>query len=325
MKRITIGIDISKQKFDVAYKQENQKWQRRIFQNKSEGFKEFLQWAKESQAEVIYGVMEATGRYGEDLANFLYESGCEVSIVNPSQIKNYGRSLLKRAKTDKVDAGLIFEFATKHEIPLWKPLLPALQALKEQVRCLNSFKEDLTQINNRLESAKDRKVIKLLKEREKSIKEQIKVLEEGLEEGLEEDSKLKQQVDLLDSIPGIAKTSALNILSELPDLSSLHSGKQLAAYAGLNPSTRNSGSSVRGQGNISRMGNRALRKALYLPALTVMGRDSCFKPFVEKLRSKGKEGKVVACAVMHKLIHVIFGVLTKQRSFDPEIFVSRAG
>lgn len=142
MKRITIGIDIAKQKFDVAYKEETQKWRRGIFKNSSEGFKEFLQWAKESQAEVIYGVMEATGRYGEDLANFLYVSECEVSVVNPSQVKNYSRSLLKRAKTDKVDAELIFEFATKHEIPLWKPLLPALQALKEQVRCLNAFKED---------------------------------------------------------------------------------------------------------------------------------------------------------------------------------------
>jgi transposase len=325
VKRITIGIDISKQKFDVAYKQENQKWCRGIFKNNIEGFQEFLQWAKESQAKVIYGVMEATGRYGEELANFLYNSGCEVSIVNPSQIKNYSRCLLKRAKTDKVDAGLIYEFATKHEISLWKPLLPAHQALKEQVRCLNVFKEDLTQISNRLESAKDFKVIELLKEREKNIKEQIKALEEGLEESLEEQPELKKQVDLLDSIPGIAKTTALNILSELPDLSTLKNGKQLAAYAGLNPSIRSSGSSVRGQGSISRMGNRALRKALYFPALTLMSRHSCFKAFVEKLRSKGKEGKVIACAVMHKLMHVIFGVLTKQAQFDAETFVKNAG
>lgn len=232
---------------------------------------------------------------------------------------------MKRTKTDRVDAKLICEFAMKHEIPLWKPLSPAHQALREQVRCLNSFKEDLTQIWNKLETAKDCQVIKLLEERAKHIKDQIQSLEDSLEEVLREDTYLKQQVDLLDSIPGIAKTSSLHILSELPDLSTMKSGKQLSAYAGLNPSIRQSGSSVRGEGGISRMGNRALRKALYFPALTLMNHRTCFKGFVEKLRNKGKEGKVIACAVMHKLMHIIFSVLMKQIGFDAETFLKNAG
>lgn len=122
MKRITIGIDISKNKFDAAYKNIGQKWQRRTFDNTSEGFKAFLKWLEEKDIETYHVVMEATGRYGEDLANFLYMSGYKVSIVNPAQIKYYSQSLLRRTKTDKIDSQLIAEFAERHELPSWAPL-----------------------------------------------------------------------------------------------------------------------------------------------------------------------------------------------------------
>jgi transposase len=111
MDRIIVGIDISKKKFDAAYMVDNQKWQQKTFDNKPGGFKEFSKWLEENKVGKSHAVMEATGRYGEDLANFLYISGHLLSIVNPAQIKYYARSLLKRAKTDNIDSKIIAEFS----------------------------------------------------------------------------------------------------------------------------------------------------------------------------------------------------------------------
>ena len=120
--------------------------------------------------------MEATGRYGEDLAIFLYEAEHDVSVINPAQIKLYGRNLLRRAKTDKVDSQLIAEFAQRHELHLWNPLSAAAQAFKEQVRCLEDFKTDETQTSNRLKQAKDLQVKKMLEERLVHIRQQMKLM-----------------------------------------------------------------------------------------------------------------------------------------------------
>jgi len=316
MNKIVIGIDISKHKFDVAYMAIKQKWQRRIFDNSSEGFKSFIKWLEEKKVENCHSVMEATGRYGEDLANFLYVSGHEVSIVNPAQIKYYGRSLLRRTKTDKIDSQLIAEFAQRHDLSSWQPLSASLQSLKDQVRCLEAFKKDATQTSNRLGHAKDLVVKKMLEDRLDYIEKQIKELTLKLKKLVYDDPALAHNMSLLTSIPGIGETSAFSLLTELPDLSTFKCAKQLAAFAGLNPSIKTSGISVKGKEQISKTGSRELRKILFLPAMSTMGRSSPIKPFIERLRGKGKKGKVIVVAVMRKLLHLVFGVLKTQTTFQ---------
>jgi len=316
MNRVIIGIDISKRKFDVAYKDVDQKWQRGIFENTSEGFKIFLKFLSERKVKKCHVVMEATGRYGEDLTNFLYLSEHTISIVNPAQIKNYGRSLLKRSKTDKVDSQLIAEFAQRHELSEWKPLSPSLQTLKDQMRCLEAFKKDATQTANRLEHAKDSLVKEMLQERLEHIQKQVDKITLSLQNLAKEDSVMSHQMALLMSIPGIGETTALHLLGELPDLSTFKCAKQLAAFAGLNPSIKTSGTSVRGKEAISKTGRKELRTILFFPSMTVMRGSSSIKLFVEKLRAKGKKGKVIVTAVMRKILHIVFGVLKTQTPFQ---------
>jgi transposase len=319
MDRITIGIDISKEKFDACMalpEPNNQKWKRGTFDNTPAGFKAFTDWVKPEDKEMHHAVMEATSRYGEDLATFLYEAGYDVSVVNPAQIKYYSRSLLKRAKTDKVDSQLIAQFAQRHELYLWKPLPATQQAFKEQVRCLAAFKADATQTSNRLEQAKDLKVKVMLEERLAHIQDQITSLKKELDHLAKTDASLEKDKDLLVSIPGLGKTSAFNLLAELPDLVSFKCAKQLAAYAGLNPSIRTSGTSVKGRGSLSHVGSASLRKILYFPALSLMRANSPLSSFITRLRKKGKKGKVIVCAVMRKLLHIVFGVLKKQEAFQ---------
>ena len=315
MNKIVIGIDISKHKFDATYRTSNQKWKDKVFDNSSVGFDNLLKWMSENKIEKAHIVMEATGRYGEDLANFLYISGHNVSIINPAQIKHYGRSLLRRTKTDKVDSHLIAEFAERHDLPFWKPLSPSLQSLKDQARCLEAFKKDATQTSNRLESAKDAVVQKMLKDRQDHIQKQIEDLMVKIKTLVKDDPILTENVTLLKSIPGIGEISAINLLTELPDLSLFKCAKQLAAFAGLNPSIRRSGISVKGRETISKAGSKELRKIFFFPAMSVMSRSSSIKPFIERLRAKGKKGKVIVVAVMRKLLHGVFGVLKTQTAF----------
>ncbi|MBA3814849.1 MAG: IS110 family transposase [Alphaproteobacteria bacterium] len=316
MNRIVVGIDISKGKFDAAYMATDHKWQKRVFENSLAGFKVFLSWLKEKNVESCHTVMEATGRYGEDLANFLFMAGHKVSIVNPAQIKYYSRSLLRRTKTDKVDSQLIAEFSQRHALSDWQPLSPSLQSLKDQVRCLEAFKKDATQASNRLEHAKDDIVKKILEEHLNHIQNQIDRLILMIRKLARNDPVLFRKIELLMSIPGIAETTALKLLGELPDLSTFKCAKQLAAYAGLNPSIKTSGTSVKGKNKISKTGSRELRKMLFFPAMTLMRHPSPLAPFIERMRIKGKKGKVIVVAVMRKILHIVFGVIKTQRMFQ---------
>lgn len=322
MSKIIIGVDISKQKFDAALvlgESHKRKYQTKTFDNTPEGFKEFVAWCKEVKGDTYHAVMEATGRYGEDLAHFLYAFGCDVSVVNPAQINYYSKSLLRRAKTDKVDSKLIAEFACNQTLSLWKPLSENMCAFKEIVRCIEDFKADKTQTGNRLEASKDLTVKETLKKRVTHIEEQIETLQQELKNLSEKDFVIAKTISLLVSIPGIGETTAWNLLAELPDLKTFENAKQLAAFAGLNPSIRTSGTSVKGRGGLSRIGSKTLRKALYFPALSLMRSTkikTSFNSLTERLRKKGKKGMIIVGAVMHKLIRTIFCVLKKQEFFQ---------
>jgi transposase len=146
MNSIVIGIDISKQKFDASFSRGDKSWHHQVFDNNVKGFEALLKWLSFPQDSSLHVVMEATGRYGEDLADFLYAKGHKVSILNPAQIKYYSKSCLSRSKTDKVDSKLIAEFATKHEVKLWQPLSDEMKKLKALERGVEAFKRDIANL-----------------------------------------------------------------------------------------------------------------------------------------------------------------------------------
>ena len=106
-------------------------------------------------------------------------------------------------------------------------------------------------------------------------------------------------------------------MAELPDLNHFKHDKEVIAYAGLNPSIRESGSSVNGQGRISKTGSSTLRNVLYMPALVGKNKSEAYKAFVDKLHEKGKKPKVILVACMHKLLRIVYAILKKGVAFDP--------
>ena len=311
---ITFGVDISKLKFDIFYQDQYGKKISKTFDNKLSGFEELLKITPEKARFV----MEATGNYCYDLANFLHQNDHMVFVVNPAQIKYFGQSKLRRIKTDKADAKLIYEFACVNDnLCEWRPMAAHLQQFRALQRCLQSLKLDLVQFKNRLESERDGAVIEIFKSVIETIESKIDEVILQIRSLVQSDDKLNRMVSLLITIPGIGEVSAWVILSEV-DISNFKNAKQLTAYAGLNPHIQKSGTSVMGRGSISKIGCKQLRKALYFPAMVALRFNPIIKQFGERLKANGKVPKVVTIAAMRKLLRIIFAVLQKDKPFDAE-------
>lgn len=313
---LTIGIDISKEKFDVCLENQDQQQNHKTFMNTQAGFKKLAALFEEHQ---VTACLEATGVYGENLCQFLHDQGVRVFLINPAQIKYYAKSMMKRSKTDKIDAAVIMQFIKLHNDRLtpWQPRSAQYNQLQSLYRCLKTFKLDRIRVQGCIEacSSTDRAgksdALQFYEEHMKHLDHQIEKLQAQLEKIIETCAELKTHYQNLQTIPGVGRLSAVGILAEIPDIRGFDHVKQIVAYAGLNPLIKQSGSSVNGNGHISKQGSKDLRNVLYMSAL--VGKNACkvYRPFVDRLKEKGKKPKVIVVALMHKILRIVFTILRK--------------
>ena len=314
-----LGIDIAKLKFNVCLINPTGKLRHRLFPNTPPGFAQLTAWLAKQGVPQVHACLEATGTYGEPLALFLHEAGQTVSVINPAAVKAFAQSGLSRTKTDKVDAELIARFCQAQAPPAWTPPPAEVRELQALVRRLESLIEMRVAEENRLSSGLTVEAVRQSVQGHLTyLNEQIKRTEELIRRHINNHPGLKRQSELLDSIPGIAETTAALLLSEITDIKQYRSARQVAAYAGLVPRERQSGSSLRGRARLSKIGNARLRKALYFPAITALRCSPFFQAWAEGLRKRGKSKMSVICAVMRKLVHLAYGVLKSGQPFDPE-------
>jgi transposase len=316
-----LGIDISKKDFHVVLLTGEARTKPRKFTNDPKGFESLQQWLKQKEVEQMHACMEATSIYGDALAEFLYSIGFEVSIVNPARIKGFAKSELLRTKTDSVDAALIARFCAAIKPALWQPIAPEIKELQALVRRLDSLQEMVTAEHNRLETA-TAKVAELTNSHLEYLKQQQNLIKQLISDHFDQHPHLKQQHDLLISIPGIASKTAAVLLAEIGRIEDYQNARQLAAHAGLTPCERSSGTSVNGKTRLSCTGNSRLRKALYLPAVVSMSHNPLMKAFSERLLDRGKAKMQAIGAIMRKLVHLAFGILKSQQPFDPNYSIS---
>ncbi len=313
------GIDISKLKFNACLIQPSGKLKHKVFPNTSAGFEQLRDWLSKQRVESVHACLEATGSYGEALSLFLHEAGHTVSVINPAAVKAFAASRLSRTKTDRIDAELISRFCLAQAPPRWMPLPAEVRELQALVRRLESLIEMKVMEENRLSSGITVEVVReSVEDLLNHLHTQIKRTEELIRQHINNHPTLKQQSELLDSIPGIAETTAALLLSEITEIKQYRSARQVAAYAGLVPRERQSGTSVRGRTRLSKIGNARLRRALYFPAITALRCSPFFQAWAEGLRARGKSKMSVICAVMRKLVHLAYGVLKNGQPFDPE-------
>lgn len=315
MTHFHLGIDVSKAKLDCALRLPTGKLRSKVVSNSPEGFATLLAWLASHQADQPHTCLEATGIYWEPAALFLASAGFGVSAINPAQIKAYGKSRLTRTKTDKVDAKLIADFCAERNPAPWQAPSGAELTLRALVLRLDSLQAMRTQESNRLGVARAA-VRDNTQNHLDWLDQQIDGLIQAIKDHISHHPSLKQQRDLLDTVPGLGERTIAVILAHYADTSRFTNSRQAAAFAGLDPKLYESGSSVRGKPRLSKVGHTFLRKALFMPAMVTLYKTAWGKHFKDRLMKAGKPPKLIIGAMMRKLIHVAFGVLKSQQPFN---------
>jgi len=271
-------------------------------------------------------VCEATGVYHLDLAIALVEAGLPVMVANPRQVKAFIQARLRNSQDDPIDAHELAQFGLRMDFRPWQAPDPSHYALHRIARSLHGYVEQATAAKNRLHAA--HAVAQTPKLLLKVIKEEIAFLDrietrlrtEALKI-IDHNAKLKRHFDLLISVPGIGQTSAVQLLGELCVLASDLSAKAWVKLAGLDPTRKQSGTSVLGKAHISRRGNAKLRGALFMPAMSARRHDPGLKHFADRLVQNHKTPLQAIVAVQRKLLHGIHAMFTLDQPWNSSALV----
>lgn len=267
-------------------------------------------------------VLEATGSYWVGVATALTAAGWTVSVVSPASARNYAKATMRRAKTDAVDAGMLAAYGRDLKPAAWTPPPPAVQALQLLVGQRDDLVAMETATRNRqhalaqfpeVPTEAQTPLVAVLT----VLTEQIAALEQVIEQRARAAAAIAPEVARLDAIKGVGLLTAVIVVTELAPLGPDLTPAQAVAYAGLDPAPRQSGTSVRGAGHISKTGSARLRQALYMAAKSAARFNPPFRGFYERLVARGKKPLVALVAVARKLLVVMVTLMRHQRTYDP--------
>lgn len=315
----SIGIDVSKKKFDVALITAQGKYRCKVFDNDGGGFKAFLDWIKVHVPEGgAQACMEATGVYHEALANFLFDNQMTVFVVNPLRVKRFAESEGLRNKTDEGDAKALARFVAKNDLEVWEAPSKSVRKLQALVVRLESLQTMRQAELNRLDIAHS-SVRASIEAVVAALDKEIEAVRSLIRTTIDDDPDLKQRNDLLDTIPGLGDATIPSLLAYIGRPERFKSVKALIAYAGLTPAIRQSGTSLDKRKGLHPAGHRDLRKALFYPAMAAGRFNPIVAAFWQRLKAQNKPGKVIVVACMHKLLAIAYGVLKSRRPFDASL------
>jgi transposase len=319
------GIDVSAASLAVAVIEQDQpdrkqRIERREFSNRPNGHKALIAWLGKRKARVRVS-LEATGIYSLDLALALDAAPhIELAVLNPKMANRFAETL-RRSKTDSADALVLAEYSLRMPFVAWAP--PSLSGLRLRAvgRHAAALVAQQTREQNRLHAAQSsvtapRLIVDDLKRSLASLHRRILKMRRAAMELIRSDAEMNERFRLLTATPGIAATSAMQILGELVLLSPDLTVRQWVAHSGLDPVHLDSGSSVHRRSRISRAGNRHLRRALYMPALAAVRWDPHLKAFYEALQARHKTKLQAIIAVARKLLHAIYGIFKSGTPYD---------
>ena len=293
------------------------------FANTAKGIKTCVEWVTKltDVALPVRYVMEATGVYHETLAYFLDEHDFELTVVLPNKISNYIRTLEIKTVTDKTASEAIARFGLERHLEQWHRPPKALKTLRQLTRERDQVVHIRSMIKNQLhaeqvEADPNKGSIERLKKQILFFDKQEKEIKKELEEVIKQDEKLKASVALMCSIPGIGILTAITILAETNDFELIRNKRQLTSYAGLDVKEKQSGTSVKGKPKISKRGNKYLRKAMHLPALSAIKNDERFKAVFARLVSKHGIKMKAVVAVQRKLLEMAYIIYKTQKPYD---------
>jgi transposase len=290
---VWVGVDVSKERLDVAVRPGDEAWSE---QNNPAGIKALTRRLKKLAPQRI--VLEATGGYEYELALQLGKAGLPVAVVNPRQVRDFAKAVGRLAKTDPIDAKILSHFAEAVKPPSRLVKDPKLDVLDQLVTRHRQLVEMIVAERNRRMSLRGEAqndidvTLRFLKGRLKQVDERLKTL-------IDKDPEWNRRAALLNSVPGVGPVLISSLIAELPELGTINR-KQIASLVGVAPFNNDSGKS-RGRRHI--WGGRAhLRALLYMSVIAGLRFNATIRSVYQHLRQAGKPAKVALVACMRKLL-----------------------
>jgi transposase len=308
MDRIVVGIDVSKDRLDVAVRPSNEVFS--VGRNAA-GLEQLIARLRELSPRVV--ALEATGGFETVVAAALSAAGLPVVIVNPAQIRAFARAIGQRAKTDPIDARVIAHFAEATNLeprPLPDEQTRLLADLVGRRRQIIEMIGAERQREQRLSAPRLKKSIARLV---KALDKELASLDTDIDDAVRGSPAWRAKEELLASVPGVGPVIAHTLIAELPELGQL-GGKQIAALAGLAPFTRQSGK-WRGKSFIGG-GRTPVRAVLFMGALVGKHHNPILKAFFDRLIAAGKPKMVALIAVARKLLTILNAILRDNRPWQ---------
>ena len=314
MSNSILGIDVAKETFQVTLLHAEQS-RRAEFPNEPKGFAQLARWLAKRGVQHVHACLEATGRYGDELAEFLHQAGHTVSVVNPARTKAYAQSRLARNKTDQVDGDVIADFCRTQQPAAWTPPAPEIRELQALMRHLQALEQMHQQEANRLSAGVPSPTVReTIQAHLDFLAAQLQQLQQQVHDHIQSHPALKAQFELLRSIKAIGDRTAYRLVAK--DLRRYDDARAAVADAGLNPRVVTSGV-FKGRTRLSKIGDADLRKALYFPAVVAIQHNPVIKQFCARLAKRGLCNMALIGAAMRKLLCLAYGVLKSGQPFDP--------
>lgn len=313
------GIDVDSRELKVVVRKQGKNGGLQAFANDAPSHRRLVTMLRNSGVKRV--CLEATGVYHLDVAVELSAMPeLEVMVLNPKVARRFAEALSERQKTDKVDAQVLAEFAERMPFAAWQPPRAEVLSLRAIARRLAALTGQRTQAKNHLHAAKascrtPTVVMKDIQLTIRQLEDQIDRLQSAALELIAQDEYLNEVLALLTSVKGIAETSAIQLMGELLVLPDDMTARQWVAMAGLDPRHHQSGASAK-QPRISKAGNRYLRQALYMPALSASRHEPHVAAFRNQLVERGLKKIQAVVAVMRKLLHALHGMLRTRTLFE---------
>jgi transposase len=270
----------------------------------------------------ILVVLEATGSYWIALATTLAQAGLAVSVINPAQAHDFAKALLKRSKTDAIDAQTLARLGALLLPACWTPPPAVYHELQQRLVHRDALLSLRQQVRNQLHALiQQPSVIASVRTRLETLSatltDQIAAVDAELATAVQLDEAWAATIVRLQTINGIGLLTAAWLVVTTLNFTVSRDAAQAAGYAGLVPRQRQSGTSLRGHPRLDHAGNGRLRRALYMATLSAARCNPVVQPFYARLRAAGKPMKVARCAAARKLLTIAWAVATKQHDFVP--------
>jgi transposase len=318
-----VGIDISKESFDVAISR-NQKYDHYKFSNDPSGFRQLVRLLDKTSH---WCVMEASGPYYQKLAVYLQQKGISLSVVNPLVIRRFCQMRLVKAKTDKKDAVMIAAYGQTEKPKAWKADETYLLELKQMQAYMEQLVKSKTGFIRQMEAFKQSPVLN--KEVSKGIEKMIKTTEKQIQEVEQKMEAIIREhhghmFEQLKSIPGLGKKTSLLLIAISGGFTKFNNAKQLSSYVGLSPRIFESGTSVKGKVRICKMGMSRVRAMLYVCSWSAIRCNKACKDLYDRIAAKGKAKQVALIAVANKLLKQAYALATKNEFYKTEIILNNS-